>query len=207
MILGYTRVSTSEQDTDGQRLQILDYAREKGWHLDEIISVSMSSTKSQTKRRLDEVRAKLQAGDVLICAELSRLGRSISEIVRLLDDLTKAGVRLICLREALDIDPAAKNGNGMQTKIMTTLFALMAEIERTLISERTKQGLAAVRAQGRRIGRPPGAGKSKLDAHKETILERIAAGVRQKRICKDYNISESAFIAWRKKHKIELPQD
>ena len=207
MILAYTRVSTTDQDTDGQRLQILDYCRERGWHVDEVISVSMSSTKSEAKRRLDEVRAKLRAGDVLLCAELSRLGRSISEIVRLLDDLTKAGVRLICLREALDIDPAAKNGNGMQTKIMTTLFALMAEIERTLISERTKQGLAAVRAQGRRIGRPKGSGKSKLDAHKEVIMGRIADGVRQKRLCKDYAISEAAFIAWRKKHGITLPKD
>ena len=104
---------------------------------------------SEKRRRLDELTSVLQRGDRLVVSELSRLGRSLGQI---LDALAKAGVTFVALKENIRVE----GKHGIQTKVMTTLFALFAEVERDLISERTREGLARAKSSGRKLGRPKG---------------------------------------------------
>ena len=120
--------------------------------------------------------ARLQPADVLLVSELSRLGRSVSQIIFLIEKLIAKKVRLVAIKEGIDLLGKA----DLQTKVMITLFSLFAELERDLISERTKEGLAQARAKGKIIGRPKGAlGKSKLDG-KENEIQLLL----QKRVSK-----------------------
>ena len=108
----------------------------------------------------------LQRGDRVVVSELSRLGRSLGQIVAILDTLAKAGVVFVALKENIHVD----GKHDIQTKVMTTLFALFAEVERDLISERTREGLAKAKSSGRKLGRPKGSlGVSRLDGKEDDI--------------------------------------
>jgi DNA invertase Pin-like site-specific DNA recombinase len=166
--LAYLRVSTDKQDIDNQRLEILKYANDRNMKVDEFIEVEISSQKDMLKRRISELLDKVGEGDVVIVAELSRIGRSIVEVINIVNELMRKKVRLIAIKQALDIRDSA----DMQTKIMITMFSLFAEIERDLISQRTKSALAKKKEAGKKLGRPKGAvGKSKLDTYREFIEE------------------------------------
>ena len=157
--VAYLRVSTAQQDVRSQRLAILEYARQHDFRIDDFIEATASGQASEKRRRLDELMNVLQRGDRLVVSELSRLGRSLGQIVAILDALAKASVAFVALKENI------REGKcDVQTKVMTTLFALFAEVERDLISERTREGLARARASGRKLGRPKGSlGVSRLD--------------------------------------------
>jgi DNA invertase Pin-like site-specific DNA recombinase len=131
--IAYLRVSTMSQDLDQQRLAVWDYAQTHQLTIDEFVSVSASSKKNQTARRLDELLTLLHPKDVLLVSELSRLGRSVGQIILLVEKLIAKQVRLIAIKEGIDLSGKA----NLQTKVMITLFSLFAEIERDLISERT----------------------------------------------------------------------
>ena len=120
--------------------------------IDEFIEATASGQASEKRRRLDELTGLLQRGDCLVVSELSRLGRSLGQIVTILDALAKAGVAFVALKENIRVE----GRRDIQSKVMTTLFALFAEIERDLISERTREGLARAKASGRKLGRPKG---------------------------------------------------
>jgi DNA invertase Pin-like site-specific DNA recombinase len=136
--IAYIRVSTDKQDLDNQKLSILEYARKHDLTVSDFIEVRLSTRKSTHDRKIENVREVLQKNDILIVSELSRLGRSVGQVITLIDDLVKTGVRIVSIKEGIDL-----NGKrDMQSKVMVTLFTLFAEIERDLISERTKQGLA-----------------------------------------------------------------
>ena len=108
----------------------------------------------------------LEPGDRLLVSELSRLGRSLSQVIQIVETLVQRKIRFIAIKEAIEFD----GKQDLRTKVMIALFGLFAEVERDLISERTKEGLAAARAKGRLLGRPKGAlGKSKLDGKEEEI--------------------------------------
>jgi len=172
-IIGYVRVSTDRQTTENQRLAILEYCSRADVQVDEWISVEASSRRTATERRIDELRSRVGAGDRVIVSELSRLGRSVGQIAILVQELLQAGVRLVCIKEGIDLNDKP----DIQAKVMVTMFSLFAEIERDLISERTKEGLARARAQGKLLGRPKGPGKSKLDKHQARIRELLELGV------------------------------
>ena len=142
--VAYLRVSTPQQDVSSQRLAILEYAQEHNLHIDDFIEATASGQASEKRRRLDELLNGLHRGDRLIVSELSRLGRSLGQIVAILDALAKAGVAFVALKENIRVE----GKRDVQTKVMTTLFALFAEVERELISERTREGLAKARASG-----------------------------------------------------------
>jgi len=189
--IAYLRVSTDKQDLQNQQLEILEYGRKHDLKVDDFISIEVSSRRTTKQRRIDELLSKLDKGDVLIVSELSRLGRSVGQVVTLVDGLIKSGVRLIAIKEGIDI-----NGKGdMQTKVMVTLFSLFAEIERDLISERTKQGLAAARAKGKLLGRPKGSlGKSKLDGKEQIIKEELKYGVAKAAIARKLGVSRTSMV-------------
>lgn len=177
MIFGYTRVSKSEQHLDSQKSVIARFIVERKWIIDEWIEVEMSSRQSVKKRRVAELLDKVNHGDIVITSELSRVGRSIKEIFETIEILIKEKqCRLILIKQGLDLDP--NNQNDMTNKILLTFFAMMAELERDFISERTKEGLQARREQGITLGKPKGViQKSMYDSHRIQIAELYRLGV------------------------------
>lgn len=185
-IYGYIRVSTDKQTVGNQEHAILKYCDQHKLHVDEWYSVQMSSRKSTKQRRIDELMDSLQNGDTLIVSELSRLARSVGQIAIIVDKLLENGVRVICIKESMDL-----NGKrDMKAKVMITMFSLFAEIERDLVSERTKEGLARARAEGKLLGRPKGSlGKSKLDGKEKEITELLGKKVGKASIAKIYGVT------------------
>jgi DNA invertase Pin-like site-specific DNA recombinase len=139
--VAYLRISTGGQDLDTQRFAILDYAQKHGLVIDTLVESQSSSRRTMGERGLRAVLDQLHAGDTLFVSELSRLGRSVGQIIQLLDQLLKKEVTLVAMKENLKL----RDTPDIQTKVMVTLFGLFAEIELDLIAERTKEGLAVAR--------------------------------------------------------------
>jgi DNA invertase Pin-like site-specific DNA recombinase len=149
-IHAYIRVSTVKQDLDNQVLEINHYCEHEGLKVDHWIKKEISSRRGMKDRGIDELLEGLKSGDTLIVSELSRLGRSLKEILEIVNELIKKHVRFIAIKQSMII-----NGrNDMATKVIIAMFGLLAEIERDLISERTKNGLARAKASGKRLGNP-----------------------------------------------------
>ncbi len=152
-----------------------------------------SGQASEKRRRLDELTSVLQRGDRLVVSELSRLGRSLGQVVAVLDALAKAGVAFVALKENIRVE----GKRDIQTKVMTTLFALFAEVERDLISERTREGLARARSSGRKLGRPKGSlGVSRLDGKEDEIRRFLELGVSKTAIAKLTGVSRTALYSF-----------
>lgn len=200
-IFAYLRVSTESQDTKNQKLEILSWANREGLQISGWMEREMSSRRSAKERGLEELAAQLAAGDILVVAELSRLGRSVGEVVQTVDRLAAAGVGLVCLKEGIRVEPNGRGGRDMQSKMLVTLFGLLAEVERDLISERTKAGLAKARAEGKTLGRPKGAlGKSRLDGREAEIRALLAKRVSKASLARILDVSPptlTRFIASR----------
>lgn len=196
--VGYLRVSTGSQDLGNQKLAILDYARQKHFAVDRFVEVQASSRKSRGQRRIEELLGSLTAGDRLVVSELSRLGRSLGQVIQIVDELVTQKTHFVAIKEGIRFE----GKQDLQTKVMIALFGLFAEVERDLISERTKEGLAAARAKGRLLGRPKGAlGKSKLDGKEEEIRMLLEKEVSKASIAKIVGVSRTAlhhFIRTRK---------
>ena len=184
--LAYLRVSTAHQDVRSQRLAILEYAREQGFQIDRFIEAKASGRATRKHRRLDDLMSELTAGDRLIVSELSRLGRSLGEVIELLDAISKASIKFVAIKENIRFE----GRQDLQTKVMTTLFALFAEVERELISERTREGLAKARASGKKLGRPKGSlGTSRLDGREDEIQQLLDIGVSKSAVAKITGVS------------------
>lgn len=196
-VIGYMRVSTIEQDTQKNEAQILKFANSHDFGKVQFVSEKISGMKDWKNRKLFDVVQELQENDILIVPELSRLGRSIVNILELLKVLSDKKIKVYSVKENFQI-----NGNDMQSKMMRTLLALFAEIERDLISERTKEGLAAARAKGKILGRPKGRGKSKLDVHKEEIISLLKTGSKNNYIAKKYHCTPGNLTNWLKRNEL-----
>lgn len=191
--LAYLRISTDKQDLDNQRLAILNYAQQHKIKVNKFIEVQASSRQSTKERMLDLLLEELADGNTLIVSELSRLGRSLGQVIRLVDELIKRKIQVIAIKEGIIL-----NGKqSLQNKVMVTLFGLFAEIERDLISERTKQGLVVAKRKGKLLGRPKGSlGKSKLDGKEIEIRSLLSKGVSKSSIAKIVGISRTALYAY-----------
>lgn len=186
--VAYIRISTGGQDLDSQRLTILDYAHRQGLRVDTFVEARVSSRRAAVKRGLNTVLEQVHPGDLILVSELSRLGRSVGQIIQLVDHLIKQRVRLVAIKEHIELNGA----QDLQTKVMITMFGLFAEIERDLIAERTKEGLAAARAKGRLPGRPKGVlGTSKLTGREAEIQSLLAKTVSKASIAKILDVSRS----------------
>jgi DNA invertase Pin-like site-specific DNA recombinase len=183
--IAYLRVSTDGQDLKNQKLEILDYAQKHSFTINDWIEVKVSSRKSTKERLVDQLLNQLETGGCLIVSELSRLGRSVSQIIAIVDELIKKKVKVIIIKQGMII-----NGkNDIATKTMITMFSLFAEIERDLISERTKCGLIRAKSEGKLIGRPRGLGKSKLNGKETDIQNMLQKGVSRASISKLMDVS------------------
>lgn len=150
MIYGYVRVSTCSQTVENQQIQIEKYCSTAGVSKIEWYSEIISGTKIPEKRKLGDLLKVVKKDDTIVVTELSRLGRSLMMIMRVLDECLNRGVTVIAIKENFTLD------NSIGCKAMMFAFGLSAEVERTLISERTKAGLERARKDGKKIGRAPG---------------------------------------------------
>ena len=179
-IVAYLRASTDKQDLSHQKLEILEFARRQELHVDEYLELTVSSRKTSKQRRIDELVQMLEETDTLIVTELSRLGRSTAEVIGLVNALVERNIRLIAIKQNLDI-----SRQDMNSKIIITLFSLFAELERDLISLRTREALAAKKAQGQPLGKPKGTlQKSKFDQDVARIKELLEYGLSVRKIAK-----------------------
>jgi DNA invertase Pin-like site-specific DNA recombinase len=171
--LGYIRVSKDDQDLTKQRHLLLEYAQQHKILIDEFIEIEISSRKNQDERRITELMERLQAGDLLLVAELSRLGRNMLETLNLIHNLTQKGVTIIFVRQP------ELSTTGPHTQLLFAIYSYFAETEREFISVRTKQGLAAAKAQGKLIGRRKGSRNQNrpLDPHREQIATYLQLGL------------------------------
>lgn len=177
MTYGYIRVSTGDQTSESQKNLISRYCMDARIFVDEWIAIEKSSKKSTRERRIEELIQKIASGDVVIVSELSRLGRSIREILHIIDRIVNENqCRIIMIKQNLDINP--DNTNNMTNKVLLTVFSMLAELERDFISERTKEGLSVLRAKGITLGKPKGTVQSSMyDKDREKIFHLYRIGV------------------------------
>lgn len=186
--LSYIRVSSNAQDLKSQKLAILDFAQKEGFKIDEFIEMKISAKRTTKDRRVDELMGKLNKGDRLIVSEISRLGRSLGQIIEITNTLVKEGISFIAIKEGIRLE----GKQDIQTKVMISLFGLFSEVERDLISERTKEGLARIKAMGKRLGRPKGSfSASRLDGKEEEISFLLKKGVSKSSIAKITEVSRT----------------
>lgn len=203
-IVAYLRASTSKQDLSHQKLEILEFARKQKLQVREFMEITISSRKNSKQRRVDELLEKLNDADTLIVTELSRLGRSTAEVITLINALIKRNIRVIIIKQNLDIKK-----QDMQSKVMITLFSLFGELERDLVSMRTKEALAAKKMQGKILGKPKGTiQKSKFDKDLPKIEELLAYELSVRKIAKVLGYkSHIALNTYIKKRKLGLKNE
>jgi len=172
-VIGYMRVSSDKQDLEKQKHLLWQYAHSQQIVIDTFVQVEMSTQKSQRERRIEELLALLQAGDLLLVAELSRLGRNMLETLLLVNTLLEKDVQIVFVRQP------ELSTNGRHGQLLLAIYGHFAQTEREYISLRTKQGLAAARAQGKVLGRPKGSKNKQrvLDPFKAEILRYLQQGL------------------------------
>ena len=194
--VAYLRVSTTDQDLEKNKADILHLANDKGLGRVEWIQETVSGKVSWRKREVGRLLGELGEGDNIIVSELSRLGRSMLQCMEILSISTEKGINIYAVKGNWQLD------NSIQSKIIAMAFSMASEIERDLISQRTKEALAARKKQGVKLGRPKGIGKSKLDKHRPEIEGLLANGSTQKFISRRFNTTQANLSLWIKKHKI-----
>ena len=180
----FIRVSTLEQDTEKNKIDILQFANRLKLCNVEFTEEQCSGKVNYKERKLGTLLNNMKSGDVLIVPELSRIARSITQILEVIKVTKDKGITLYSLKENF-----CNNEDSISATVTSTIFALVAQIERELISMRTKEALHARKVAGVKLGRPRGKGKSKLDEHKEDILKLISLHVPKTMIARQFNCS------------------
>jgi putative DNA-invertase from lambdoid prophage Rac len=181
-VVGYLRTSTEKQDLKNQQHEILSYTNKNDLKVHEFIEIQVSSRKAPKQRRIDELLERLNSADTLIVTELSRLGRSTSEILTLVNELLKKKIKLIIIKQNITINC---DKYDLTSKVMITFFSLFGELERDMVSLRTREALAAKKANGVKLGKPIGTiQKSKFDKDLEKIKELLGYRLSVRKIAK-----------------------
>ena len=182
MIYGYIRVSSDKQTVENQRFEINNFCANEGLAIDGWIEETISGTKAYDKRELGKLLNRVQKDDLIICAELSRLGRNLFMIMEILNICMNKECRVWTIKDNYRL------GDDIQSKVLAFAFGLSAEIERNLISQRTKEALARKRAEGVVLGRPKGSKTAperfKLYKKRSLITELLNEGVSKRQIAK-----------------------
>lgn len=181
---GYIRVSTDTQDLSKQKHLLLEHAQRNQMMINEFIEVEISSRKDKTDRKIDFLIQEMQKGDLLLVAELSRLGRNMLETLNIINELNENGITIKFIRQP------ELSTDSSHTKLLFAIYSYFAEAEREYISMRTKQGLAAAKSSGTVLGRPKGSANKKgrgLDPFKEQINEYLKIGLSVNAISKIIN--------------------
>lgn len=200
MVYGYIRVSSDKQTVENQRFEILNFCEKEGMTVDGWIEETVSGTKSYDKRELGNLLNKVNKDDLIICSELSRLGRNLFMIMEILNQCMDKECRVWTIKDSYRL------GDDIQSKVLAFAFGLSAEIERNLISQRTKEALARKKAEGVVLGRPKGrkSDRVKLSGKEEIIKDLREHGVTITEIAKIYKVNRntvSSFIHERVENK------
>jgi putative DNA-invertase from lambdoid prophage Rac len=173
MIFAYIRVSTDQQTVENQKFEILKFADQKKIHVGKWIEETISGTKKYQDRKLGKLLQSLKKEDILIVSELSRLGRNLMEVMSILHDCMEREIKVYAIKEGYEL------GNNINSKVLAFAFGLSAEIERNLISQRTKEALARIKSEGKTLGRPRGSlsTQTKLTGKEEEIKELLSKKV------------------------------
>ena len=182
--IGFIRVSTLDQDTEKNKLDILQFANARKLGNVEFVEEKVSDTKDYRKRKLGALLDNMASGDVLIVPELSRIARSTIQILEVIQLTQNKGITLYSLKENF-----CNMDNSIASTVTKTIFALVAQIERELISLRTREALHARKQAGIELGHPHGKEKSRLDEHTSDILRLVALKVPKTIIAKQYGCS------------------
>ena len=194
--IGYLRVSTIDQDLEKNKAQMLRLANDKNLGKLEFVEEKASGRIHWRERKIGTIIEELTAGDSLVLSEFSRLGRSMLECMEIIAIATNKAINIYTFKGNWQLD------GTIQSKVMAMVFAMVAEIERDLISKRTKEALQSKKANGVKLGRPKGPGKSKLDQYKPEIEALIKNGTTKRFIAKRYKSSDANLLNWLKKNQI-----
>ena len=196
MIAAYLRVSTEKQNPDNQKEEILRYAKSRRISVDLWVTETVSGKKNEKERKLGSLLRRLKPGDTLIVTEISRLSRTLTDIMEIMGKCLKKKIRLYTTKEGYSFD------DSINSKVLCFAFGLVAEIERNLISMRTKEALAVRKANGVQLGRRKGS-CTKLrilqDNHTE-VLSMLKKGYTIASVCKHFCLSRETFNKYRKLH-------
>jgi DNA invertase Pin-like site-specific DNA recombinase len=198
MIYAYIRVSSDKQTTENQRYEILKFADEKKITIDHWIEETVSGTKKVSDRKLGEIIKSLSNNDTLITTELSRFGRSLMEVMSILHELMNKKIKLFTSKERYEL------GDNINSKVLAFAFGLSAEIERNMISQRTKEALARKKAEGTSLGRPKGSlsKNTKLTGKEEVIKDLLSKKVSVSSIAKIVGVHRLTVVNFIKSRKI-----
>lgn len=196
MTVAYLRVSTEKQTLENQRNEIARFAEGRNLHIDKWVTEIVSGRKHGRDRKLGALVRRLKRGDTLIVTELSRLSRTLTEIMAIVGELLRKGVRLYSTKDRYAFD------DSINSKVLCFAFGLVAEIERNLISMRTREALALRRERGVVLGRRKGSLKKMqvLIDRKAEIVEQLNRGTSIAELCRTYNVSRSTFDIFRRKY-------
>ena len=183
MIYGYIRVSTDHQHTANQHHEIELFAKKNEMKIDKWVEEVISSRKPLQERRLGKILKKLKKGDILIATELSRLGRNLLEVMGILQECLEKDCQIWTLKENYRL------GADIQSKVLAFAFSLASEIERQLISERTKISLQRLKDEGRHLGRPYGTSYQKLQKQHDRLMNLLDKGVSKAEIARSLGCS------------------
>ena len=199
MNYGYIRVSSDKQTVENQRFEITNFCNKEKISVDGWIEETVSGTKNYDKRELGNLLEKVKKDDLIICSELSRLGRSLFMIMEILNHCMEKECRVWTIKDGYRL------GDDIQSKVLAFAFGLSAEIERNLISQRTREALARKKAEGVVLGRPKGrkSSKVKLSGKEDFIKELRNQGVSISEIARIYKVNRNTVSAFIKTH-IEL---
>lgn len=199
MNYGYIRVSSDKQTVENQRFEINNFCKAQDINIDGWIEETISGTKAYDKRELGKLLKKVQKGDLIICAELSRLGRNLFMIMEILNICMTKECRVWTIKDNYRL------GDDIQSKVLAFAFGLSAEIERNLISQRTKEALARKRSEGVVLGRPKGkkASHTKLTGKEDTIRELLSQNVPKSQIAKIFKVNRNTITKFIKDNNLE----
>lgn len=196
MIYGYIRVSSDKQTVENQRFEINNFCKREELQIDGWIEETISGTKAYNKRELGRLLNQIQKDDLIICAELSRLGRNLFMIMEILNICMTKDCRVWTIKDNYRL------GEDIQSKVLAFAFGLSAEIERNLISQRTKEALARKKAEGVILGRPKGRKSSpdkyKLSGKEKLIKELLCLGISQRKIAKICKVDRNTIARFMK---------
>ena len=202
MIYGYIRVSSDRQTVENQRFEIINFCKAQNLHIDGWIEETISGTKKYDKRQLGKLLKKVRAGDMIICSELSRLGRNLFMIMDILYICMSKDCRVWTIKDNYRL------GEDIQSKVLAFAFGLSAEIERDLISSRTKEALARKKAEGVALGRPKGQRNScdnlKLGKVHEQVIKQYTQGVPIAQIARRHHVSRSSVYRYIERFEDEI---
>lgn len=188
MIYGYIRVSTDKQTVENQRYEIQKYCKNRGLVIDTWIEETASGMKSYSSRSLGRIIQDMTRDDVLICSELSRLGRTLFMIMEILSQCLNKGCKVCTVKDNYNL------GDNIESKVLAFAFGLSAEIERSLISLRTKEALMRLKKEGKQLGRPKGAkGKHNKLKGKNDLLQQLRTKYSVSETCKILGVSRSTY--------------